>query len=144
MSDNRAAARRVTFDLFARGDLSLLDELTTPAFRNHGQTPGPAEADGRANLANAVERVRAAFPDLSYEIEHELADGDLVMHHLSARGTHLGPLAGAGPTGRSAVWREAHLMRFENGKMAEQWGVVDRLGILQQLGLAPGAPPPRG
>jgi predicted ester cyclase len=140
VTDNRATARRVTFELFAIGNLSLLDELTTSAFRNHGQTPGPAEADGRANLANAVERVRAAFPDLSYEIEHELADSDLVVHHLIARGTHLGPLAGAGPTGRTAIWREAHFMRFEHGKMAEQWGVVDRLGILQQLRLAPAAP----
>lgn len=144
MSDNRAAAQRITFDLFARGDLSLLDELTTPDFRNHGQTPGPAEADGRANLANAVQRVRAAFPDLSYEIEHEVGEGDLVVHHLTARGTHLGALGGAAPTGRKAAWREAHVMRFENGKMAEQWGVVDRLGILQQLGLAPGPPPSRG
>lgn len=143
MNENRAAAHRVTFELFARGNLSLLNELTTPTFRNHGQTPGPAGADGRASLTNAIQRVRAAFPDLGYEIEHELAEGDLVMHHLTARGTHLGPLAGTAPTGRTAAWREAHVMRFENGKMAEQWGVVDRLGILQQLGLASGAPPTR-
>jgi hypothetical protein len=143
MTDNRATAHRVTFDLFARGNLSLLDELTTPAFRNHGQTAGPPEADGRTNLINAIQRVRAAFPDLIYELEHEVAEGDLVVHHLTARGTHLGPLAGAPPTGRTATWREAHLMRFEDGKLAEQWGVVDRLGILQQLGLAPGALPQR-
>jgi predicted ester cyclase len=143
MNDQRAAARRITFDLFARGELALIDQLTTPGFVNHGQTPGPPEADGRANLANAVQRVRAAFPDLGYEIAHEIAEGDFVIHHLVARGTHLGPLAGAAATGRAATWREVHLMRFENGRMAEQWGVVDRLGILQQVGLAAGAPPAR-
>jgi predicted ester cyclase len=31
-------------------------------------------------------------------------------------------------------------MRFQNGRMVEQWGVVDRLTALQQLGLAPTPP----
>ena len=137
---NRSAARRITFELFAAGKLSLMDELTTPGFVNHGQTPGVPEAEGRASLANAIERVRAAFPDFRYDLVHEVADGDLVVHHLAAHGTQRGPFAGAAPTGRTAVWREVHVMRFEEGRMAEQWGVVDRLSALQQLGLAP-APP---
>jgi predicted ester cyclase len=138
--DNRAAARRITFELFQAGDVTLLDELTTADLRNEGQTAGPAE--GRANLMNAIERVRRAFPDLQYTLEHEVAEGDVVVHHLRARGSHHGPLAGFEATGRSASWREMHLMRFAGGRMIEQWGVVDRLGILQQLGLAPA--PPRG
>lgn len=79
--DNRAVARRVTFELFAAGRL------------------------------------------------------DLVVHHLTARGTHRGPLAGFAPTCKAAVWREMHLMQFAGGKMNRQWGVVDRLGLLRQLGL---------
>ena len=35
------------------------------------------------------------------------------------------------------------IARFEDGKMAEQWGVPDRLGGMMQLGLVPGPPPPR-
>lgn len=133
---NRTAARRITFELFAAGKLALLDELTTAEFVNHGQTPGVPDAEGRASLANAIQRVRAAFPDLRYELVHEVAEGELVVHHLAASGTQAGPFAGAGPTGRPAKWREVHIMRFSAGRMAEQWGVVDRLGALQQLGLA--------
>jgi predicted ester cyclase len=95
------------------------------------------DADGRASLANAVARVRGGFPDLRYELLHEIAEGDLVVHHLQAHGTQLGEFAGAPASGRTAHWREAHIMRFEDGRMAEQWGVVDRLAVLQQLGLAP-------
>lgn len=131
--DNRTIARLVSFELFARGDLNRLAELTTPDFVNHGQTAGPAS--GRDNLKNAIERVRAAFPDLSYTLEHEMAEGDLVLHHLTARGTQSGALAGRPATGKEAVWAEMHLMRFRDGRMSEQWGVVDRLGIFQQLGL---------
>ena len=131
-NDNLAAARRITFELFQDGKLTLLEELTAPDFRNEGQTAGPTQ--GRASLANAIERVRGAFPDLRYHLEHEIAEGDAVVHHLVARGTHRGPIAGFAPTGKTAVWREMHLMRFAGGRMVEQWGVVDRLGLLQQLG----------
>lgn len=131
-ADNGKVARLITFELFAKGDLARLEELTAPDFINHGQTASPAS--GRENLRNAILRVRAAFPDLHYTLEHELADGEFVLHHLTARGTHGGPLAGHPSTGKPAVWAEMHLMRFADGKMAEQWGVVDRLGLLQQLG----------
>ena len=137
MSDaerNRAAARRITFELFADGNLALMDELTTPDFVNHGQTPGVPEEQGRASLANAIARIRGAFPDFRYDLVHEVAEGDLVVHHLAARGTNTGPFAGGGPTGRPAKWGEVHVMRFQAGRMAEHWGVVDRLGVLQQLG----------
>jgi predicted ester cyclase len=133
---NRAAARRITFELFAQGNLALMDALTTADFVNHGQTPGVPEEQGRASLANAIQRVRAGFPDFRYQLEHEVAEGDIVVHHLTASGTHMGPFAGAAPTGRPATWREVHIMRFQADRMAEQWGVVDRLSVLQQLGLA--------
>jgi predicted ester cyclase len=137
---NRAAARRITFDLFAAGGLALIAELTSPEFVNHGQTPGVPDSEGRASLANAVQRVRSAFPDLRYQLEHEIAERDLVVHHLIAHGTHNGPLGAAPATGKAASWREVHVMRFADGVMVEQWGVVDRLSILQQLGLAPRPP----
>lgn len=143
MSDeerNRAAARRITFELFAAGNLGLMDELTTPDFVNHGQTPGVPESEGRASLVNAIRRIHAAFPDFRYELVHEVAEADIVVHHLAASGTQTGPFAGSGPTGRAAKWREVHVMRFSGGRMAEQWGVVDRLSALQQLGLAPRPP----
>lgn len=133
---NRAAARRITFDLFAAGEVALIDRLTSTDFVNHGQTPGVPDSEGRASLSNAVQRVRSAFPDLRYELVHEIADGDLVVHHLLAHGTHQGPLGPMPATGKAASWREVHVMRFADGVMVEQWGVVDRLSILQQLGLA--------
>jgi len=132
-------ARLVTFELFAKGNLSLLEELTSPDFVNHGQAGGGGS--GRENLNAAITRVRMAFPDLAYTLEHEMVEGELVLHHLTARGTHSGSLFGHPPTGKAAVWTEMHLMRFVGGKMIEQWGVVDRLGLLQQLGVGPSSPP---
>jgi SnoaL-like polyketide cyclase len=41
-------------------------------------------------------------------------------------------------TGKSAAWDEVHIGRLANGKLAEHRAVIDQLGMLQQLGLAPG------
>ena len=105
--DNTTVARRITFDLFQSGDLTLLDSLVTRDFRNEGQTDGPTA--GRENLATAIRRVRSAFPDT---LEHEVADGDLVLHHLRAQGTHRGQLRKYAATDKPAAWREMHLSGF--------------------------------
>ncbi len=131
-------ARRVTFELFEQGKVELIDELTTRDFVNQGQTTGPTE--GREKLKNAILRTRSAFPDFSYRLEHEVVDGDIIVHHLIAHGTNRGSLLGFPPTGNEATWRGMHLMRFVGGRVSEQWGIVDRLGVLQQLGLFSGAP----
>src|ERR1043165_8737351 len=106
---NRTLARRITFDLFAAGNLSLMDELTAPQFINHGQTPGVPDEEGRASLANAIERVRAGFPDFRYELQHEVADGDFVVHHLTAHGTQTGPFACHGRLSDERQYRHQRL-----------------------------------
>ncbi|OUD88806.1 SnoaL-like polyketide cyclase [Clavibacter michiganensis subsp. michiganensis] len=46
---------------------------------------------------------------------------------------------GHAPTGKSVKIRGMQISTFVDGKLAERWGSSDELGILTQLGLAPGA-----
>ena len=41
------------------------------------------------------------------------------------------------PTGRSFDIDLIDIVRFRDGKIAEHWGVADRLGLLQQIGALP-------
>ena len=50
-------------------------------------------------------------------------------------------MTGADASGKSATWEEVHIARFAGGLMAEHWAVIDRLGMLEQLGFVP---PPGG
>ena len=44
-------------------------------------------------------------------------------------------------TGKSASVQVIDIIRFgEDGLAHEHWGVFDMMGLMQQLGLAPGAP----
>jgi predicted ester cyclase len=56
-----------------------------------------------------------------------------------ATGTHTGaPFPpGIPASGKSMTWKEVHIFRCADGRIAEHWGVFDLLGILQQLGAIP-------
>jgi predicted ester cyclase len=68
---------------------------------------------------------------------------DKVWARMTGRGTHLGPLMGFAPTGKTFEITVIDVCRFENGRIVEHWGVPDRFAMLHQLGLLPAPPPPR-
>ncbi len=77
-------------------------------------------------------------------IEDITAEGDKVWARLTARGTHRGPFMGLPPTGRPIEIDVIDICRFEGGQLVEHWGVPDRFGMLEQLGLLPGPRPTTG
>ena len=80
---------------------------------------------------------RAAFPNLRMDAEDVLPSGDKVVARVRATGTHQGELMGMTATGKSVDVQLIDIMRFdENGLVAEHWGVVDTLAMMQQLGVA--------
>ena len=82
-----------------------------------------------------------AFPDLHGTLDDVQAEGDRVVTRVMVRGTQTGPLLGLPPTGKSASWTVIDVHRIADGKLVEQWGPSDQVGLMQQLGLMP---PPRG
>ena len=47
---------------------------------------------------------------------------------------------GVPATGRSVTYSEIFVCRFNNGRIAETWGVVDVLARMRQLSALPAAP----
>jgi predicted ester cyclase len=134
-TDNKARFRRTYEELLNQGILEVADELIAPDFINHEAPPGmdrgPESMRGLANM------LRTAFPDLHFEIEGLVAEGDTVAGRLTMSGTHEGPLMGTPPTGRWMRQAHMHFVRFREGLAVEQWGVRDDLGMMQQLGVIP-------
>ena len=44
---------------------------------------------------------------------------------------------GSPASGKRATWEEIHIIRMQDGKAVEHWGIVDALGTMQQLGMVP-------
>jgi predicted ester cyclase len=65
-----------------------------------------------------------------------IAQGDKVVTRFTWRGTHQGEFQGISPTGKQVETKGIWIHRLAGGQIVEgrQWGVVDMLGLLQQLG----------
>jgi steroid delta-isomerase-like uncharacterized protein len=138
MADDATTFRRIALELFNEGKLDLIDELVSDDYVDHAVPPDVPPT--RDSLREFVAMMRAAFPDFRYEVLQQTQDGDTHVGYVRASGTMNGDLMGMPASGRSASWEEIHIGRFAGGKMAEHWAVIDRLGMLTQLGFIPETP----
>ncbi len=58
----------------------------------------------------------------------------MVTTYKIYRGTHRGPVLGVAPTGRSVEFETVDVMKVENGRITDHWGVGNLLKMLTQLG----------
>ena len=85
------------------------------------------------SLPGLVARWRSGFPDLTMNIRHLIAQGDLVAVSLTLRGTHEGAWAGHEPSGATVAVEEMMFFRFDDGLLVEMWEVFDEQGLLSQI-----------
>lgn len=138
-ADPKDVEIRIPLEVFNQGKLEVIDEVMAPDMIEHMPTP-PGMPTGIEGFKIFVRGFREAFPDLHYEVVQHFSDGDMVTAVAEASGTMKGDFAGMPATGKTARWTEIHVSRVRDGKVVEHWGVVDLMGMLVQLGLAPGAP----
>jgi predicted ester cyclase len=67
-------------------------------------------------------------------IEHIVAENDLVVVFCKGTGTHKAVFQGKPPTNKRVNIRSTDLYRIENEKIVQHWDVVDQLNLLQQIG----------
>ncbi|MEU6772346.1 ester cyclase [Streptomyces sp. NPDC046759] len=118
------------------GDLEIIskmvDELVAPDALFHA--PVPTDMTGVRALKHVWAVLLRAFPDIHVATEDVIAEGDKVVARNTVTGTHRGEFQGVPPTGRSVTYGEIFVLRFEAGRIAEIWGVVDVLSQMRQLG----------
>jgi steroid delta-isomerase-like uncharacterized protein len=122
-----------------QGDVAVTDEVFAPDCVRRLIYHASVTRVGRGPEAikRRISDWRAAFPDWQFTVEDMLAEGDAVMTRCTVRGTHRGELFGLPPTGREVAYTEIFLSRVSNGRIVEQSVLIDRLGLLQELGALP-------
>ena len=137
MAEGTGLIKRFYEDVIANGDLALIDELTTDGFVDHEEGL-PGQPSGREGVKYFVSAMREAFPDIRpTSVEPMLADGALEAARVILTGTHQGELMGVGATGKTVEFESIDIIRVEDGKVAEHWGVADTMSLMQQLGAIP-------
>jgi len=53
---------------------------------------------------------------------------------ITVSGTHQGEFLGTEPTGKKVELNQINLYRFEEGRIAETWQLMDVAGFMRQIG----------
>jgi steroid delta-isomerase-like uncharacterized protein len=133
--ENKALVHR-WFAAFSSGDVAAVDDLYAADVVDHSPAV-PNQAPGREGIKQIVTSFRAAYPDLAFTVEDQIADGDKVASRWTARGTNTGAFMGMPATGKPVTIAGMLIVRVAGGAMVESWVNFDALGMLQQLGVVP-------
>ena len=117
-----------------KGNLSALEQFYSVDYIDHTPSPVRGLAAGREGIIKAAQLFYEAFPDTQHTIEHLIAEGDKVVAHVSAKGTHQGEFFGLAPTNKAVTLSGIGIYRMVNGKIVERWA-YNGIGVLEQLGI---------
>ena len=137
-SANKDCVRRHFEELWNQGRVENIDEFFSPQFSNFGVQ----YSDVRAIIQHIIRTWRGAFPDLFFQIDSLVEEGDSVMCEVTLSGTHLGefplipPLHGPtlAPNGRKFTVKHIHRFRLKDARIVEHFAVRDDLAMFKQLG----------
>jgi steroid delta-isomerase-like uncharacterized protein len=133
---NKELVRRLWEEGFNEGDLDLVDELVSADVVTHNPIILDAPT-GSDSIRGGIEMIRNSFPDFHVEVVDLIAEADRVASFLRMSGTNTGDYRRGGATGKKGTMRAFFIWRIEDGKLVESWGVADRFGMLQELGIVP-------
>jgi predicted ester cyclase len=139
-ADLEDRTRRLIEVGMGQGDLSVLDELMAEDIVEH-QRGNHAGRDGAKEVAATLHRWMS---DFSLTVEDVAVSGDTVWTRNKARGINTGAVMGNPPSGAPVEVDVIDILRFEDGRAVEHWGIADQVGLMLQVGAMPARRPPIG
>lgn len=127
---NVAYAKRVFVEKMGQGRFDETMEIYAPGFAAHG-------ANDSYTLAQDNEsgrEWRRAFPDLAVTVERTVAEGEMVAVHWRAKGTNTAAAGGMPGKGAKVDVQGMTFFRFSDGKIAEEWSLIDIASLMTQIG----------
>ena len=140
MDDPKQLINRFVEELWNQRRLDVADVIFAKDCVTHQLQSGvPVDAVPRGPHAikEHIAAWIASFPDLQFSIEQMLSEGDRVVMQLLVEGTHQGEWLGIPASGKKIQIRMFTIHRVVQGKIVEDWVLVESLGIFQQLGVVP-------
>lgn len=130
--DCKEVVRRFNIEVIQNGSEADFRALMAPDFVNHAALPGMHQ--GPESMWNTFQNVlRPALSNLTVTIHDQIAEGDKVTTRKTIRGVHTGTLLGIPATGREVSINVIDIVRVENGRYTEHWGVNTFSDVLSEL-----------
>lgn len=132
-AEHKEIVRRVSTEAYGGGNLDVIDEYFDDDFVSHN--PVMDDVHGPEEYKEFVSMFRSAFPDMEVSVEDQIAEGNKVVDRHTAKATHEGELMGIEATGKEVEVEGIVVVRFEDGKVVEEWAQADMMGLMEQLGV---------
>jgi predicted ester cyclase len=108
------------------GDDAAVTDLWADDFHSNVTnrvTPEAVGSDVRGEEQLYWQQARAAFPDMTFEVNLLVEADDLVISNWTIKGTHTGAaFYDVEPTGEPVEINGTAILRIADGKIAEHWG----------------------
>lgn len=131
--DNRRLVQEHYESFVAKQDAEAIRRQLAADFVDHEMPPGTPP--GPESILQYRAMLHKAFPDLKVRIDDIVAEGDRVAVRATWTGTHRGslPMLPIPPSNRAFTFSGMVFWRIRDGRIAERWATIDRLGLQQQL-----------
>ena len=123
-----------------KGNLDAIDAFFDASYTDHGPL---GDSTGLDAFKAMLSQWRQAFPDVRSTYSDVIQVGDRAAWRSTMTGTHLGDLPGIPATGKRVELHSIDMGTARDGRAYEHWTAMDRLALLEQLGVLPtgaGAP----
>lgn len=131
-NDPKTIVRRFNIDVIQNGDADAFHALMAPDFINHAAPPG--RPNGPESMWSTFETIlRPAISNLTVTIHDQIAEGDKVTTRKTISGRHTGELLGVPATGKDIAIDVIDIVRVENGRYREHWGLNTLQAVLASL-----------
>src|SRR5437870_1544836 len=134
-ADSMKAAYKAVSNAWDAGKVDEFDKYITANSVDHDAMPG--QKPGLEGLKEMVKMMHTAYPDMKSTIDYIGVDGDILTARYHMAGTNSGPMMGMPATNKKVNVEGVDMVKWENGKFVEHWGVFDEMGMMKQLGLVP-------
>jgi steroid delta-isomerase-like uncharacterized protein len=133
-AESKALLHRFFDEVVNNHDFAVLDAIIGPTFC---VVPDDQGMQGPEGMKQFLAWLFTIFPDIHYTVEDVIAEEDRVVARARARATHQGEYLGHPATGKPVEYAEILIFRAVDGRITEWWLALDRLSILQQIGVIP-------
>jgi steroid delta-isomerase-like uncharacterized protein len=135
MAEGAELIQRFYDEMLGEGKVDKLGDYVTDDVVDH--EPFPGQSDGIDGVREFIEMMRSSFSDIRARMGPWLESGDLASAQVTITAKHTGDFMGVPATEKSIEIEAIDIIRIEDGKCAEHWGVTDMLALLQQIGAVP-------
>lgn len=128
----RQTIQRFIDEVINQQNLDAIDDLVHPAYELRSPD---RQVRGRAALREFLSAYHEAFPDLRITINDLVCAADRAVLIFTLTASQQGDFMGLAATGRKISIDGMICSRVDNGRIIEEWELLDQLTLFRQLGL---------